>query len=118
MQVFDLKWWKTDAVLSGVSLGIKIHPSDPNGRKLLAFDCMSIINDLKSKNTKQLKYLILILVCSRVQIFPILILKWILLIQMNVMGLTDVCKNDACESEDPECYRTDNIILWIGKNLP
>ena len=28
-------------VLSGVSLGIKIHPPDPNSRHLLAFDCMN-----------------------------------------------------------------------------
>jgi len=28
-------------VLSGVSLGIKIHPSDPNSRHLLAFDLKS-----------------------------------------------------------------------------
>ena len=36
---------------------------------------------------------------------------------MNVMGLTDVCKNDACESQDPECYRSDNI-YESEKNLP
>ena len=48
MQVFDLRWktlfhirWKPGGVLSGVSLGIKIHPRNPNGRHLLAFDCMS-----------------------------------------------------------------------------
>ena len=35
--------WKPGGVLSGVSLGIKIHPPDPNGRQLLAFDCMSKI---------------------------------------------------------------------------
>ena len=51
----------------------------------------------------------LILVCSRVQTFPILNLKWILLNQMNVLGLSDVCKNGAFESEDPECYRSDDI---------
>ena len=28
-------------VLSGASLGIKIHPPDPNSRHLLAFDCMN-----------------------------------------------------------------------------
>ena len=39
MQVFDLIWLQSGAVLSGVSLGIKIHPPDPNGRKLLTFDC-------------------------------------------------------------------------------
>ena len=29
------------SVLSGVSLGIKIHPPDPNSRHFLAFDCMN-----------------------------------------------------------------------------
>ena len=28
---------------------------------------------------------------------------------MNVLGLSDVCKNGAFESEDPECYRSDDI---------
>ena len=28
---------------------------------------------------------------------------------MNVPGLTDVCKNGSCESEDSECYRFDDI---------
>ena len=37
MQVFDLKWkkslgWKASVVLFGVSLGIKIHLPEPNGR--------------------------------------------------------------------------------------
>ena len=32
---FYLKW------KHGVSLGIKIHPPDPNGRHLLAFDGMN-----------------------------------------------------------------------------
>ena len=32
---------KRVGVLSGVSLGIKIYPPDPNGRHLLAFDRMS-----------------------------------------------------------------------------
>ena len=32
---------KPGGVLSGVSLGIKIHPPDPNSRHLLAFDYMN-----------------------------------------------------------------------------
>ena len=28
---------------------------------------------------------------------------------MNVLGLSDVCKNGAFDSEDPECYRSDDI---------
>ena len=28
---------------------------------------------------------------------------------MNVLGLSDVCKNGAFESEDPECYRSEDI---------
>ena len=28
---------------------------------------------------------------------------------MNVLGLSDVCKNGAFESEDHECYRSDDI---------
>ena len=49
MQVFDLTEmknmfhprWKPSGVLSGVSLGIKIHPPDPNGHHLLASDFMN-----------------------------------------------------------------------------
>ena len=47
MQMFDLRLkkifgWKAGGVLSGVSLGIKIHSPNPNGRHLLAFDFMNI----------------------------------------------------------------------------
>ena len=49
MQVFDLDekkkfhlWWKAaGGVLSGFSLGVRIHSPEPNGRHLLAFDCMN-----------------------------------------------------------------------------
>ena len=34
-------WYCTGGVLSSVSLDIKIYPPDPNGRHLLAFDCMN-----------------------------------------------------------------------------
>ena len=37
MQVLDLSR-KPGCVLSVVLLGIRIHPPDPNGRHLLAFD--------------------------------------------------------------------------------
>ena len=43
MQAFDLRW-KTSFISHeehGVSLDIKIHPPDPNGRHLLAFDFMN-----------------------------------------------------------------------------
>ena len=40
MQLFYLRW-KPGGVLSGVSLGIKINPPDPNGRHLLALDSMN-----------------------------------------------------------------------------
>ena len=44
MQVFDPRWktsFISDVALFGVSLGIKIHPPDPNGRQFLAFDRMN-----------------------------------------------------------------------------
>ena len=40
MQVFDIRW-KHGGVFLAVSLGIEIHPPDPNGCYLLAFVCMN-----------------------------------------------------------------------------
>ena len=40
---------KLGGVLSGVSLGIKIHPPDPNSSHLLAFDCMNNYNKFQNQ---------------------------------------------------------------------
>ena len=63
--MFPLRW-KPNGVLSGVSLGIMIHPPDSNGRPLLAFDCrrelMSLrmvrVPILRSNNKKGLTKLV------------------------------------------------------------
>ena len=49
MQVFHLRR-KAGGVLSGVSLGIKIHPPDSNGRHLSAFDYINNLMSLRMPN--------------------------------------------------------------------
>ena len=49
--MFPLRW-KPNGVLSGVSLGIMIHPPDSNGRPLLAFDCRRELMSLRMVSEK------------------------------------------------------------------